>query len=322
MKLDKIDEKLLFELSKNARLPETKLAKELKVSKEVVRYRMKKLEQGRIIQSYTIWIDVTKLGFQSAKIYLDLTNKPKRKREFINYVNSDKRLFWLGIAEGTWNAGLTYFVKDNKEFFEIKNKILEKFNDIIINTKTASVVSVNWCERNYLSSTQSTVEWNTIFEKREQIEIDKLSKHVLRELQQNARIRMSTIAEKYNTTIDVIRGRMKKLEKQGIIARYTIDIDHKKLGHEFYKTFCYFKRFSKKDQHTFFEFIKHIPEVIHVVVQISPWDIEIETMASSYEEYHQILSKITEEFADIIHRTETAIMREDYIFPAKKMIFE
>lgn len=41
-------------------------------------------------------------------------------------------------------------------------------------------------------------------------------------------------------------------------------------------------------------------------------------MATSFEEYHEILNKITEEFVDILQRTETAIMREDYVFPAKK----
>ncbi len=282
---------------------------------------MNKLEQNKIIHNYTIWIDLTKLGYQSAKIYLNLANKPQRKKEFTNYVNQDKRLFWLGIAEGAWNAGLTYFVKDTKDFFEIKNKLIEEFNDIIIDTKTASLVSVNWCERHYLANS-TLIEWKQIFDKIGHFELDLMSKQILRELQTNARIRMSTIAQKYNTTIDIIRQRIRKLERQGIIARYTVDIDHKKLGHDFYKTFCYFKRLSQKDQNKFMEFIRHIPQVIHAIVQISPWDIELETMAKSYEEYYHILSKITEEFADILYRTETAIMREDYVFPAKKMIFE
>lgn len=320
-KFNQLDKKLLFELSQNSRQPETSLAKKLKVSKDVIRYRMNKLEQAGVITNYNIWIDVAKLGYQSAKIYFHLANKPKRKQEFIEYINSDKRLFWLGIAEGAWNAGLTYFVKSNAEFFEIKNKIIEEFHDIIIDTKTASLVSVNWCERHYFTSTV-LIEWNTIFDKTEFIELDEMSKHILKELHQNARIRMSTIAEKYHTTIDIVRKRMRSMEKQGIIGRYTIGIDHTKLEYEFYKTFCYFKRLSEKDQRRFMEFIRHIPQVIHAVIQISPWDIELETMAKSYEEYHQILGKITEEFADIIHRTETAIMREDYVFPAKKMIFE
>ena len=120
-KLDNIDRRILFELDRNSRIPETKLAKIIRKSKESVRYRIKKLKEEKIILGFTTWIDPVKLGFHSTKIYLKLTNVPDKKKEFIEYVKSDKRLFWLGIAEGKWNAGLTFFVRDNEEFFTLKN---------------------------------------------------------------------------------------------------------------------------------------------------------------------------------------------------------
>ena len=125
--LDKADKRILFELDKNARIPETKLAKIIGKSKESVRYRINKLQNEGIITDFTIWIDPTKLGFNSVKIYLNLANKPENKKAFIDYVKSDKRLMWLGIADGAWNAGLTYFVKSNQEFFELKNELFSKF---------------------------------------------------------------------------------------------------------------------------------------------------------------------------------------------------
>jgi len=137
-KLDKIDKRILFELDRNARIPETRLAKLVGRSKESVRYRINKLVQDEIILGFTTWIDPTKLGYQSAKIYLNLANIPQQKKKFVEYVKKDKRLFWLGIAEGSWNSGITFFVKTNQEFFELKNQLFSKFRDLIIDNRTGS----------------------------------------------------------------------------------------------------------------------------------------------------------------------------------------
>jgi hypothetical protein len=70
------------------------------------------------------------------------------------------------------------------------------------------------------------------------------------------------------------------------------------------------------------EYCRLNPKIIHMVKQISPWDIELEIMCESYLDYNEIISNLTKEFSEIINKVETAIMGEDYVFPANKMIFE
>ncbi len=70
------------------------------------------------------------------------------------------------------------------------------------------------------------------------------------------------------------------------------------------------------------EYTRKVPEIIHLVKQISPWDVELEIMCENYLDYNKIISELTQEFANIIQKVETAIMHEDYLFPAKEMIFE
>jgi Lrp/AsnC family transcriptional regulator for asnA, asnC and gidA len=318
--LDNIDKRILFELDRNARIPDTKLAKIVRKSKESVRYRIKKLIEEKIILGFTTWIDPTKLGYQTVKLYLNLANIPSKKKELIDYVKKDKRLFWLGIGEGAWNAGLTFFIKSNQEFFELKNNLFSKFKDLIIDTKIASLVGVFYKDRTFLYDSETT--WNSIFEKTENINLDKISIGILERLFNNSRENIASIADKTHTTIDKVRIRMKRMEEQKIIARYTISIDYKKLGYEFYKTFLYFKNLNDDDLKKLINYIENKPNIIHLIKQISPWDIELETMCLSYEEYNRIMSNLTEEFSGIIKKVETAIIGEDYVFPSKRMIFE
>ena len=319
-KLDKIDCRILFELDKNARIADTKLAKLVLRSKESVRYRINRLREQGIIQGFTTWIDPTKLGFISAKIYLNLANKPDKKKEFVDFVKKDKRLFWIGIAEGAWNAGLTYFVRSNKEFFELKNGIFSKFKDLILDSHTGMLVDVNVCNKTFFHKTET--KWITFFDELNNYQLEEIEKNILRELFDNGRINVVDITRNHNSTVDIVRNRMKKLEEKKIIIRYLAKIDFNKLGYEFFKTFLYFRNLTKNDEKRLREYCRLHPKIIHLVRQISPWDIELEIMCENYLDYNDIISNLTKEFSTVINKVETAIMGKDYVFPADKMVFE
>lgn len=318
--LDKTDKRILFELDKNARIPDTKLAKLVQKSKESVRYRINKLQKQNIIQGFSIWIDPTKLGYSTAKIYLTLANKPQRKKRFIEYVNSDSRLFWQGIAEGAWNVGLTYFVKSTKEFFELKNKLFSEFKDLILESRTGIVVDVSTCDKTFFYETDTS--WTTLFDQPQELKIDAIEKKILKELYQNSRLNVTDIARKTKSTVDIVRNRIKKLQANKIIVRYLAKIDYNLLGYEFFKTFLYFKNLNPQDESKLREYCKNQNQIIHLVRQISSWDVELEIMCENYCEYNGVISELTMKFSSIINKVETAIMGEDYTFPAKKMIFE
>ena len=319
LNLDKIDKRILFELDKNSRIPETKLAQLVGRSKESVRYRIKKMQKSGVIQGFTIWIDPTKLGYQSAKIYLTLANRPEQRRAFIEYVKKDKRLFWLGIAEGAWNAGLTFFVRSNQEFFDLKNELFSKFKDLILESRTAVLVNVNVHDKTFLYPAETS--WKAMFNILVNYPLEELEKKILKELFQNSRINVVEMTRKHHSTVDIVRNRIKKLEERKIIFRYTIRIDFTKLGDEFYKTFIYFKNFTSSDEQKLMEYTRKSPQIIHLVKQISPWDLELEIICPSYREYNMLISELTKEFS-AINKIETAIMSEDEVFPAEKMIFE
>lgn len=319
-KLDNLDKRILFELDKNARIADTQLAKLVRKSKESVRYRIKKLESEGIITGFSTWIDPSNLGFMSAKIYLTLANKPKQKEELINYVKNDKRLLWLGVAEGAWNMGLTFFVKSNEEFYNLKNELFAKFKDIILESKTANLVEVIYTDKKFFHEAKN--EWKTVFKFRQNYELKDIEKKILKELFKNSRINIVDIANKHNSTVDIVRNRMKKLEASNIISRYTVNIDYNKLGYEFYKTFLYFKSFDKDEETRLINYTKNQKNIIHLIKQISPWDIELELICENYHEYNQIINELTKLFPNIIQKVETAIISENYEFASKHLIFE
>lgn len=56
--------------------------------------------------------------------------------------------------------------------------------------------------------------------------------YLLRALKENSRIPFVKLAEKFGVSETAIRKRVRKLEREGIIKRYTIEVDPRKLGFE------------------------------------------------------------------------------------------
>lgn len=53
---------------------------------------------------------------------------------------------------------------------------------------------------------------------------------LLNALRQNARMPLSSLAAKLGMGRGTVRQRMSKLEKQGVIVRYTVDVDENRIG--------------------------------------------------------------------------------------------
>jgi hypothetical protein len=52
---------------------------------------------------------------------------------------------------------------------------------------------------------------------------------------------------------------------------------------EFYKAFLYFDSLLPDDEKRLYETCRRDPNVIYIVRQISPWDIELEIMVENYQ---------------------------------------
>lgn len=318
--LDTIDRKILFELTLDARIPETQIAKRLRISRDVVHYRIKQLMEKEIIRAYRTWINLAKLGYQGYKVYLKIAGSEKEQKKFFDHIRTREDVFWLGVADGAWDVGLTFFEKSNEEFFRKKNELFARFNKIILDKKTGTVVNVYVYPKKFFAMRET--EPGTLFGDVVQNRIDEVERKILKVLMHNSRISLVDLANKVGSTIEVVRHRKKKLEQTGIISVYTASIDYEKLGLEFYKTFIYFDKLDEKNEKKLLEFCRLNENIMHMVRQISPWDIELEVMVENYLKYNKIMRELRSLFPHEIRNIESAIMSGDYPFPAKKTVFD
>lgn len=314
--VDSVDRRILFELERNARISDVKLAKLTKKSKDTIRYRIRKLEENNIITEYKTWIDFTKLKYRTVTIYLKTKNIAQSIHKLKQESISDPRTYWIGLGYGFWNIGITYFVKTNEEILKIKQQLQERFGDIIVQTDIVFLTNLGIQEKKFLKKTTAGLTFFT--EKTVHEEIDKLSKQILSQLYSNARRSLAKIAHELNTSVDKVKSRVKSLVKKGIIARFSARINYNKLGFEYYKTHIYLK--NKKAFQKIYSYIENTTDMINVVKQIAPWDIEIVQFNTNFQEYTASIARFNKEFQDDIEKTEFSAMYEDILYPCDEML--
>lgn len=142
-KKEKVEDKdieLLRVITNNARMSVTDIAKRLKTTSRIVRYRMKEMEKKSIILAYKAQLDPRKMGnvFCKAIIYLSSTTK-ERLQQFINYCNSLPQAVWPQRVIGNWDFELDFEIESYDKFQDIILDIKENFSDIIRNHEFAIV---------------------------------------------------------------------------------------------------------------------------------------------------------------------------------------
>lgn len=320
--LDKIDRRILYELDKNCRISDNKLAKMVKRSREAVRYRIKKLVNDGIIQGFITSINPSKFGYMFYKLYFQLANIPDERKKFYQYFKSLPGLYWFGGNDGVWDFHATLYAKDVKEINKVKNRIFTDFKHLILKKDMGILVNVRQYPKKYLVDDIKERPEPTMFADDILLnELDSLDKQMLNKIAQNARMPLVEIAKKTGSTVDIVRNRMRKLEDNGTIMQYRIAIDHTRLGYEMFKAFIYFHNLSEQDEKMLFEYAKQHTRICYLIRQLSAWDIEIEMMAHNYEEFISIIDDIREKFSKVLKNYEFCLMREDIWVFGERDIF-
>lgn len=89
--------------------------------------------------------------------------------------------------------------------------------------------------------------------------LDNTDQKIIELLQQNSRLKVKELAEKISLSAPATSQRMIKLEDEGIIKKYTVEVDYEKLG---YPISAFFNVRLFQPAHTgYLNFVKNSPHV-------------------------------------------------------------
>jgi len=145
--------------------------------------------------------------------------------------------------------------------------------------------------------------------------VDKKDEQILEYLTENSSLTTREIAEKTGIPITTVHKRIKKLKQEGIIKKFTIELDNKKIEKGFSAIIlvsCDYKLLKelKKDQHQLAKELSHIPEVVSVDVVTGIIDIVVKVRMKDVEAFDTFLLKTIQKILGIDHTQSLVVMYE------------
>ncbi len=99
--IDLKDRKILYELDLDCRQSNTQIGKKVGLKKDVVSYRIKKLEDEGFIKNYYTVIDAYRIGYNLFRYYINFQYVTSElRREIIDYFVNYKNICTVAHAAG------------------------------------------------------------------------------------------------------------------------------------------------------------------------------------------------------------------------------
>lgn len=300
IKLDLKDKKILAEIEMNARISHSVLAKKVGLSKQVVKYRIEKLEENKIIEGYNALVDLNKLGYTIYLIYLKLFKiSSEKEKSWVKEMTKNENVMAIGKNAGHWDMSILLKCQSNQELDETFKKIIngkaDKIKEKLITSEIESTYFNLKLLHKILSVTRNTSS------KQENIKIDDEDSELLKFLSDNCTMNLVDLATKLRMSANGVKNRIKNLEKKGIIMGYKTKINYEKLGFLHFRVFIHVNKFSNELYKKMKAFLNSKGNIESVSRYMGYADLDFRCYSQSLIELYNLISEIKDQFVqDII----------------------
>ncbi len=305
------DKRILFELDKNARITTSDIGKMLKKSKQFVDYRIKKLEDQKILLGYTTVIEHAKLGYRSSRVYFKFRNiTPEKQKELEKDLIKDKEVWWLVTLEGQWDVGYAMAISTIVDFYKYWDVLMDKYRKYISNRYVVLYTHVRQYPKSYLID-KKNMDSGTIVGKsklRDPI-LTEFDLQLLKVLSSNGRMPLLTLASHMKTSPQVVKNHITILTKKEIIQGYRAIIDISKLGYRYFRVFMNLVHTERIKE--LLQYIKEHPNIVNIDRTIGGADVEIEIQVKSFDEFDTIIKGMRSHFKGMIDTVDFVIVGKE-----------
>ena len=286
------DKEILYNLDTNSRKSIRRIAKEVNIPENSLRYRIKRLEDKHVIIRYYTSINSYNFGFNVIKFYTKYINiNSAKKRQIIDYFSKMPNTWVVSTLEGEFDLGIIFWVHNINSFYPIWNKIFVHHGEYLTNSKLFFQYEALSFRPTYLITNKIRPENEKydITRQEKQLEISKNDMKILQSFSSNAKTSIIKLSREMNLTSSTISNRIKNLKKNGVIQSYRIDIDVSKLGLYHIKADVFLN--NLKDISKVIKSFKKCPYVVCIMKSIGHSDVEIEFHVKNIAHFHQLMMK-------------------------------
>jgi DNA-binding Lrp family transcriptional regulator len=304
--IDLKDKKILYYLDLNCRQSNSQIGKKVGLKRDVVAYRIKKLQDEGLIKNFWAEINTFKLGYNVYRIYIKFQDASLDERKQIIDYFSDYKYAWAVMSvKGPIDLDVMIWVKDSQEFNTYWNKSLDKYGKYFFDHSVSILTGGIAYKKSYLLFDEPIEEDREFFVLKsggKTISIDDIDYKLLDNLALNARTPLIELAEKLNCSSQTVNYRIKNLIDNGVILAFRVGIDIDKLGLQNSEVDIYLRDHTQKKN--IIKYLKKNPYVEYLIEGIGWCDIQMEVNVKDISHLYKIIEDINLKFPGAIRKQD------------------
>ncbi|MBW2976297.1 Lrp/AsnC family transcriptional regulator [Candidatus Woesearchaeota archaeon] len=305
--LDTLNKKIIFLLDFDARMPISKLAKKLHISKQRCVYRLKKLEHDGVIQGYYADVNASKLGFSIYLVYFQFHHfSPKLEHEFILHVSKQERVHVNVSVNGSWDHCIGILAESVVHFKKHYQDLMKGYEQYI--KKKAVMIETDFFyfkPKQILN--QSSENQITMTGEIERCYIDEKDQIILSAIAKDSRTSLVNLGKIVGLTPNAAKQRIRNLEKKKIILGYRIMINYPLLNFLHYRVFLHFGNSEEKNEKKIIQFLKYAKTCVSVTKTIGYCGMEFRAIVRDIHEFYELMERLRNEFPETIQDYESIL---------------
>jgi Lrp/AsnC family leucine-responsive transcriptional regulator len=315
MNLNEKDREILFELSLNGRISLTALAQKVNLSKQVVSYRLKYMEEEHIIKKYYGIANIYRLGKTHYRVFIKYQNMNSAvEKELREYLLHHPRIAWVLYLGGDFDAFFVVWADNIIQFEEVYDSLMGKFGKYFQEKYFSIATRIEYLPYHFILEGDPGLRRSDSFVFGDGFGCyipDKLEKQILTLLNTNGRIYFTEFAQRLGVGSRMIKKKILNLMRNKIIIGYNVKIDHNLLGYTYQKVLLKLNDTSRFEVDKLSNYLKMKKSVIYLLKTIGTYDFEFEIMTRSLDEYYNLVKELRLDFAHNIKDHSMVVMSEE-----------
>lgn len=316
IKLDLKDKKILCELDLDSRKSISDIAKNVKMSKQAVEYRINNLLKEKVISNFYAVVDMYKLGYTIYRVALKFQNiSLEKEQEFSDSLRKKEGVGSIITLNGKWDMAFFVLAKNIIDFEKISSNAINKYGSYISDKFVSVITALHTFRSRYLYEDAIKKELDkvelVIGNEMKEEKIDEGDIKILKLLSVNARTPLIEIATKSKMSPKTAKNKIKSLIGRGIICGFKTSINGDIFEYDHYKVFLYLQKSNDDREKELLSYLRKIHGVVYCTKAVGICDIEFEIKVKSVEEFYNKINQLKRDFPNLIKDYESLIILKE-----------
>lgn len=318
--LDETDRMILFELDENPKEEPQEIAKKIGTTREIVTTKIASLFENETIKNIIPIVNLEKLGLDVYLVNIALGAIDRKGfSEIIDKLVKNGSVAWVVESSGKWSIMISVFAHGPENFARIMKEIVKDIGSRLVSYDTHIVYEKYVLGQRYLTIMEHETEFlfdksRITFAQKNTFSFSKQQHLVLDKIRESKEASIDYIVKQLKLDRKEVVGTVEELIAKDLIKKFQPVFDVEKLGYEWYEAFLKLHNMQEEDLRHFIEYIRKIPQVVHINMTIGAWDLNFEVHSKNKKQFLELYVAIKTRFHKIIREEVFVRINKEHKF--------